>query len=82
MPDLPPVAPPRISTHKQLALVTGGGSGIGEAIAHALAARGCRVVVCGRTESKLKTVADTAPAAPRRFSPTSATSPTAPPSRR
>ena len=56
MSDLPPV-----STHKQLALVTGGGSGIGEAIAHALAARGCRVVVCGRTEAKLKTVAKTAP---------------------
>ncbi|WP_242688219.1 SDR family oxidoreductase [Alienimonas californiensis] len=34
---------------------------MGEAIAHALAARGCRVVVCGRTESKLKRVAETAP---------------------
>ncbi|MFH5805085.1 SDR family oxidoreductase [Alienimonas sp. DA493] len=56
MSDLPPVA-----TQKQLALVTGGGSGIGEAIAHALAARGCRVVVCGRTEEKLKRTAEGAP---------------------
>jgi len=52
---------PRVSTHKQLALVTGGGSGIGEAVAHALAGRGCRVVVCGRTEEKLTHVAETAP---------------------
>ncbi|NNJ27882.1 SDR family oxidoreductase [Alienimonas chondri] len=51
----------RIATDKQLALVTGGGSGIGEAIAHALAGRGCRVVICGRTEAKLKRVAESAP---------------------
>lgn len=53
---------PRVSTDKQLALVTGGGSGIGEAVAHALAARGCAVVVCGRTEAKLTAVAEGAPA--------------------
>ena len=48
---------PPVATRKQLALVTGGGSGIGAAVARALAGRGCRVVVCGRTESKLKEVA-------------------------
>ena len=52
-------APP-VSTDKQLALVTGGGSGIGAAVARALAERGCRVVVCGRTESKLREVAASA----------------------
>ena len=54
-------APP-VATAKQLALVTGGGSGIGAAIARALAGVGCRVVVCGRTEAKLEQVAASAPA--------------------
>jgi NAD(P)-dependent dehydrogenase (short-subunit alcohol dehydrogenase family) len=35
------------------ALVTGGGSGIGLAIAERLAADGARVTICGRTEDKL-----------------------------
>jgi NADP-dependent 3-hydroxy acid dehydrogenase YdfG len=39
------------------ALVTGGGSGIGLGIALALAREGCRVVICGRNESKLKQAA-------------------------
>ena len=35
------------------ALVTGGGSGIGLAIATRLAEDGAHVAICGRTESKL-----------------------------
>ena len=35
------------------ALITGGGSGIGLAAAARLAADGCNVTICGRTESKL-----------------------------
>ena len=34
-------------------LVTGGGSGIGEAAAAKLAADGANVMICGRTEEKL-----------------------------
>src|ERR1044071_1420618 len=41
----------------KLALVTGGGRGIGAAIARALASAGARVVVCGRTKPALDGVA-------------------------
>ena len=38
-------------------LVTGGGSGIGEGAAKALAKEGCQVVICGRREPMLRSVA-------------------------
>ena len=39
------------------AVVTGGGSGIGLAVAKAFAGEGCRVVICGRDEEKLRRAA-------------------------
>lgn len=44
-------------------LVTGGGSGIGAAVAQRLAADGAAVTICGRTESKLLEVASAIAAA-------------------
>jgi 3-hydroxybutyrate dehydrogenase len=41
----------------KLALVTGGGRGIGAACARSLAAAGAKVIVCGRTQTDLETVA-------------------------
>lgn len=41
----------------KLALVTGGGRGIGAAIARSLAASGARVMVCGRTKPDLDAIA-------------------------
>lgn len=43
----------------QIAIVTGGGSGIGAAIAAALAVAGCKVVVAGRRASALQQTATT-----------------------
>ena len=40
------------------AVITGGGTGIGEGIAKAFAVEGCRVVIAGRREEPLKQVAD------------------------
>jgi NAD(P)-dependent dehydrogenase (short-subunit alcohol dehydrogenase family) len=41
------------------ALVTGGGTGIGKAVALALAEAGVQVTICGRREAELKAVAET-----------------------
>jgi NADP-dependent 3-hydroxy acid dehydrogenase YdfG len=46
----------------QKALVTGGGSGIGQSVAWALAAAGCDVVVAGRREQRLRETVARAPA--------------------
>jgi citronellol/citronellal dehydrogenase len=42
----------------QVAIITGGGSGIGLATARELARLGARVAICGRTEAKLEAAAD------------------------
>lgn len=45
------------SEHSNVAIVTGGGSGIGAASARVLASRGATVVICGRRQEKLEEVA-------------------------
>ena len=45
------------------ALITGGTSGIGLAIAHRLAHEGCRIAICGRTQAKLDAALATLPGA-------------------
>jgi short-subunit dehydrogenase involved in D-alanine esterification of teichoic acids len=47
--------------HRDVVLVTGGTSGIGSAIAHAMAERGHTVIVCGRDEQRLADVRDAVP---------------------
>jgi 3-hydroxybutyrate dehydrogenase len=47
----------KLALEGKTAIVTGGGRGIGEAIALALAAEGCSVIVAGRTATHLERVA-------------------------
>ena len=48
---------PEVTLDDALAVVTGAASGIGEATAHALAARGCRVLLLDRDRERLELVA-------------------------
>ncbi|MCJ1478538.1 hypothetical protein MMC13_007218 [Lambiella insularis] len=49
--------PKSILSHYNCALVTGGGGGLGRAMAEYLVANGKKVIIAGRTESKLKQAA-------------------------
>jgi 3-oxoacyl-[acyl-carrier protein] reductase len=46
-----------LQLNNKVAIVTGSSRGIGLAISHALAAEGCRVTMCARTESRLREAA-------------------------
>ena len=46
---------------QELAVVTGGGSGLGRALAHGLARQGANVMIVGRREEPLKQTASFAP---------------------
>ena len=52
----------RFSLDRKTALVTGGGSGLGRAMALELAASGARVVVVGRRREALEETVESAPA--------------------
>lgn len=53
-----------MSLQSKTALVTGGGRGIGEAIARKLAAEGAKVIICGRSQEALARVAEEIGATP------------------
>jgi NAD(P)-dependent dehydrogenase (short-subunit alcohol dehydrogenase family) len=46
-----------LQLNDKVAIVTGSSRGIGLAISHALAAEGCRVTMCARTETRLRDAA-------------------------
>ena len=46
----------------KVVLITGGGSGIGLGVSQSMAKEGCQVVICGRSEAKLKAVVEAQPA--------------------
>lgn len=47
-----------LSLNGKVALVTGGSRGIGQGIAHGLAAEGCHLAICARGEEELEAAAD------------------------
>ena len=51
----------------QVAIVTGGGTGIGRGVALCLASNGWRVFICGRRESVLDEVCETAKTSVKRL---------------
>jgi NAD(P)-dependent dehydrogenase (short-subunit alcohol dehydrogenase family) len=55
---MPPPTRPSGGLEGLAVLVTGGGTGIGRACAERLAADGCAVTICGRTEAKLAEAAE------------------------
>ncbi len=47
-----------ISLENKVVLITGGGAGIGRAIAEALHGEGCKVTITGRREEALRATSD------------------------